>query len=49
MINTNFFRKRGGYEEERKENERWNQKERKKMRDSVNGKILQYIFNTRQV
>ncbi|KAL5288075.1 DNAAF1 family protein [Megaselia abdita] len=28
--------KRGGYEEERKENERWNRKDRKKIRDSVN-------------
>uniref|UniRef100_A0A1I8P4S2 Dynein axonemal assembly factor 1 homolog n=1 Tax=Stomoxys calcitrans TaxID=35570 RepID=A0A1I8P4S2_STOCA len=31
--------KRGGYEEERKENERWNRKERRKMRDSVNATI----------
>ncbi|XP_065356499.1 dynein axonemal assembly factor 1 homolog [Calliphora vicina] len=31
--------KRGGYEEERKENERWNRKERKKMRDGVNATI----------
>ncbi|KAI8115161.1 axonemal like protein, Dynein assembly factor 1 [Lucilia cuprina] len=31
--------KRGGYEEERKENERWNRRERKKMRDGVNATI----------
>ncbi|XP_058985991.1 repetitive organellar protein isoform X3 [Musca domestica] len=31
--------KRGGYEEERKENERWNRQERRKMRDSVNATI----------
>ncbi|XP_075149401.1 defective transmitter release [Haematobia irritans] len=31
--------KRGGYEEERKENDRWNRKERRKMRDSVNATI----------
>ncbi|KAM7352286.1 defective transmitter release isoform 1-T5 [Cochliomyia hominivorax] len=31
--------KRGGYEEERRENERWNRKERKKMRDGVNATI----------
>ncbi|TMW53918.1 hypothetical protein DOY81_000975 [Sarcophaga bullata] len=31
--------KRGGYQEERKENERWNRKERKKMRDGVNATI----------
>ncbi|XP_073823884.1 defective transmitter release isoform X2 [Musca autumnalis] len=31
--------KRGGYEEERKENERWNRAERRKMRDSVNATI----------
>lgn len=37
MVNVLFLRKLGGYAEERKENERWNRKERKKMRDSVNG------------
>uniref|UniRef100_A0A1B0C1Z6 Dynein axonemal assembly factor 1 homolog n=1 Tax=Glossina palpalis gambiensis TaxID=67801 RepID=A0A1B0C1Z6_9MUSC len=31
--------KRGGYEEERKENMRWNRKERKKITDSVNATI----------
>lgn len=30
-------RKRGGYEEERKEHERWNRAERRKIRNGVNG------------
>lgn len=29
--------KRGGYEEERKEHERWNRADRRKMRAGVNG------------
>lgn len=38
--------KRGGYEEERKENERWNRKERRKIRDSVNCKLhFQFFLN----
>lgn len=38
------YRKRGGYQEERKENERWNRKERKKMRDGVNGNSCYILF-----
>lgn len=35
-----YYRKRGGYEEEKKEHSRWNRAERKKVRDGVNGNLM---------
>lgn len=32
-------RKRGGYEEERRENDRWNKAERRKVRDGINATL----------
>lgn len=39
-------RKRGGYEEERKEHSRWNRAERKKVRDGVNGILSQVALKS---
>lgn len=43
----NTSRKREGYEGERKENNRWNRADRRKIRDSVNCKLINNKYNNK--